>query len=489
MNYLGNRFLGYGVLLCVLSASAFSASAAEVSLERWVNSQTNRSLDGVYMAISPRDGARGAVMASPSRQNPNYYYHWIRDAALVLREVWAFRSLAPRKAKNTLIDYALFSRSNQTTDNPSGSSTTTGLGEPKFEITGAPYNESWGRPQNDGPALRVLTLLGLADEMMMNGEQDFVYRNLYAAEIPARTVIKADLEYVAHRWRESSFDLWEEVKGDHFYTRIAQWRALYEGALFAKRMNDGAASAFYAQQAAECLKSLDGFWSPSKRILVVTKNQVSAIGQAARFQGGKDSQLDIAIVLGSLHAGKSGMPFYVDDERVISTAHKLVEAFTSVYDLNRTVTTNREGYPMAPGIGRYPEDVYDGYTTNGQGNPWFLTTHAMAEYLLRLRGEVKAKGVVRISDLTRPFYESLLKHSLSSKTVVRRADPVYAEILKGLQDRSDEFLRRSQFHTGAGGHQSEQFNRNNGYMQGARDLTWSYASFLSLRRIREKNHD
>jgi glucoamylase len=38
-------------------------------------------------------------------------------------------------------------------------------------------------------------------------------------------VIKADLDFVANNWNASGFDLWEEVYGQHFYTRLvlARW--------------------------------------------------------------------------------------------------------------------------------------------------------------------------------------------------------------------------------------------------------------------------
>ncbi len=483
MKIWGNRSAGAWVLFCLFVGGSLPASAAESSLENWIVTQTGRSMDRIYLAISPPDGALGSVMASPSRDLPNYYFHWIRDSALVMREVWAFRALNPTQARKTLIDYALFSRGNQNTDNRSGVAFDGGLGEPKFEMSGAPYDHDWGRPQNDGPALRVLALLGLADDMMMTGQQDFVYKNLYTPEMPARTLIKADLEFVAHHWMDPSFDLWEEVKGDHFYTRIAQWRAMAEGAVFAKKMNDPDAAAFYGQQAGLIMDSLDKFWSSSKNYLLATRNWV----------GGHDPQekaslLDISIVLGVLHSGRSGSPFYVDDDRVIATMNELVNAFDYQYAINRD-KLNDEGLPMGPAIGRYPEDHYDGETTNGLGNPWFLCTQAMAEYFVRLRGELKAHGQVNVTSISRPFFEALTRQNLSQQRRLVSGDPTFTAVLQALQDRSDAFIRRAKFHTGDGGHQSEQFNRVHGQMQSARDLTWSYASFLSLRRIREKNHD
>ena len=37
-----------------------------------------------------------------------------------------------------------------------------GLGEPKFKVDKTCFNQDWGRPQNDGPALRSTVLLNIA---------------------------------------------------------------------------------------------------------------------------------------------------------------------------------------------------------------------------------------------------------------------------------------------------------------------------------------
>ena len=480
MEFRGKQWASACLIFGLLSVVMSSAFAAEPTLENWIKTQTARSLDQIERSISPSDGAIGSVMASPSRSNPNYYFYWVRDAAIVMREVWAFRTLNPGYARNTLKDYALFSKRNQATDNRSGYAYDLGLGEPKFEMSGAPYEADWGRPQNDGPALRVLALLGLADDLMRSGETEFVYRNLYTPALPARTVIKADLEFVAHHWSDPSFDLWEEVKGDHFYTRIVQWRALEEGAAFAKKMGDPEAARFYSAQAVRVQDSLDHFWSTSRDYLVATRNWVG--GHAPEE---KPSLLDVAVLLGALHAGKSGSPFYVDDDRVIATMDALTKTFADTYSINRR-SRNEDGLEMAPGIGRYSEDRYDGYSSEGLGNPWFLATHAMAEALLRLRGELASRGEVRITVLSEPFFSDLVGQPLIRGGRVYGDDPLFKTILRALETRSDAFIRRAQFHSGEGGHQSEQFNRDHGEMQGARDLTWSYASFLSLRRIREQ---
>lgn len=55
----------------------------------------------------------------------------------------------------------------QTVSNPSGDLSTGGLGEPKFEVDGAAFTGSWGRPQRDGPALRATALIAYANWLIV----------------------------------------------------------------------------------------------------------------------------------------------------------------------------------------------------------------------------------------------------------------------------------------------------------------------------------
>src|SRR5580693_205587 len=82
----------------------------------------------------------GAVIASPSIANPDYYYHWVRDGALTMDVVVSFYAAAPDQATRDqylalLTTYIDFSRTLQTTNNPS-SLMGRGLGEPKFNTDG-----------------------------------------------------------------------------------------------------------------------------------------------------------------------------------------------------------------------------------------------------------------------------------------------------------------------------------------------------------------
>src|ERR1044071_4446330 len=69
--------------LALLITSAIHAAP----LDNWLDRQKSIAEEKILANISPADGRPGAVLASPSRQDPDYYYHWVRDAALVM-DVW-----------------------------------------------------------------------------------------------------------------------------------------------------------------------------------------------------------------------------------------------------------------------------------------------------------------------------------------------------------------------------------------------------------------
>ncbi|RYZ73886.1 MAG: glucoamylase [Proteobacteria bacterium] len=466
---------GFGFLWalgCVVAGTASASSFNNSSdLQTWVTQQRPVAVDRLFQAISPADGAPGAVMASPSRSHPDYYYHWIRDAALVMKEVYRVKGERPNQSMSTLLDYARFSRRNQLMPNPSGTASDYGLGEPKFMINGDAYMPGWGRPQNDGPAIRAMVLTRLAFDLLNQGKGDVVSQILYRGEIPASTVIKADLEYVAHHWQDSNFDLWEEIYGDHFYTRIVQYRGLIEGARLARFLNDSGAADFYERQAGLIHDSLNAFWNPSKGYFDAT---IRRRGGAAH----KSSQLDVAVILGVLHAEFDTGAFSIEDSRVLATALRLEEAFRALYPINHFPAD------VAPAIGRYPEDTYDGYGTDGRGNPWFLATHALAEFYYKLAVKTADQATtITVTKENRKVVQSstggnyLVGATLSTTDRLKLAQSFFA--------KAESFLARSKYHTPVGGSQDEQINRDTGAPQGARDLTWSYASFISLYEARE----
>lgn len=297
-----------------------------------------------------------------------------------------------------------------------------GLGEPKFEVNGLPFTGDWGRPQNDGPALRAIAVMHYARLQLAAGKK--IGPDLYDGKIPTDSLIKRDLEFVAHHWRDPSFDLWEEVFGDHFYTRMVQRRALLEGAEFAQSLGDLGAADWYRRQAWQLSAEIEKHFDSSTGLIKPTLNRRGGLDY-------KNSDIDIAVILAILHGHTNDGFIAYSDPRVVRYLDLVVNTFARAYSIN-----NR---PEIPGIaiGRYPEDRYAGIDFSG-GNPWVLTTLAVAELYYR----------------------------------------------QGRPSEARKFVDRVKYHANPDGSLSEQINRYTGYMTSVRDLTWNYAAVLTCAQAR-----
>ena len=398
--------------------------------------QFQYSLNMVISNATRPDVKPGMVVASPSKEAPNYYYDWVRDTALTMRSLVDYYEIKnDQKIKQMIFTWIDAEAYRQNLP------TYSGLGEPKYNIDGSGFTGPWGRPQNDGPALRAITMIKFARILFSEGNQDYVLKHLYHGVLPADSVIKKDLEYVAHHWNEHSFDLWEEEKGMHFYTLLTQHTALQEGAKLADELKDSAAADFYRQESEKIgLKLKVEFMDHTVGInnvgILVTTGKSAALGY-------KNSGLDVAVLLALLHTSPYQKLFSLEDPHVLEYVKVLSRTFYQIYDVNQQ--NNNLGVAM----GRYPEDRYDGYETGKQGNPWFLATLALGEYYCLLKDELKEKGTLTADQ------------SRDGRTLIEMQ------------------FQRALFHSDRKGHLSEQFHLYNGTMQGAVDLTWSHNSFMT----------
>lgn len=458
---LGHIFTG--LVLAALSLAQIGFASSEpirtMPLEKWLPQQEQISVKNLLRNISPAGASKGAVVASPSRHNPDYWFHWIRDAALVMDVIvdrFSKTSLPDQKAYflDLLWDYTEFSRLNQMTPTPSG-----GPGEPKFNVDGSPFVGPWGRPQNDGPALRAITLIRFARALITESKTEEIRR--------VSSIIKYDLEFVSHHWREACFDLWEEIKGHHFYTLINQYQALVDGSSYLALLGDTGASEWYLKQAEEIKTELNKFWDSERSVIISTRDRMGGIDY-------KKSNLDSSVLLGVLHAGTTDI-FSVDDPKVQSTVLKLKQTFKTLYSINQSG-------PSGVAIGRYPEDKYDGYTSSGEGNPWILITNGFAEYHYRLAHVYLQRKRIVVTPMNRGFFKDL-GFDLSIG-VINPSDRKFSNLIERIQSEGDEYLIRVKYHIDSDGQMSEQMNRWSGFLQGARDLTWSYASFLTALKTR-----
>ena len=435
-------------------AASENSSFRSMPLEKWMPLQESISLKNLFKNISPLGTSPGVVVASPSQQNPDYWYHWVRDAALVMDLIvdQYLKSQNPElKARylNAIWDYVNFSHLNQHTPTPSG-----GPGEPKFHVDGKAFVGPWGRPQNDGPALRALTLIKFARALISETKAEEAWR-LFG-------IIKYDLEFVSHHWTEPCFDLWEEIKGQHFYTLIVQYQSMISGAAYVSLVGDSGAAQWYLEQAKKMENVLERHWDKRNSYILSTLNRVGGIDY-------KKSNLDASVILGVLHANTDSV-FAVDDPRVESSLLRLKQTFKALYSINQSG-------PEGVGIGRYPEDKYDGYSSSGEGNPWILITNGFAEYYYRLAKRYQERGMILVTPLNQSFFKDL-GFNLSNGNL-KKEDRVFKSLIERLRAEGDQYFIRVKYHVDSDGQMSEQMNRWSGFLQGARDLTWSYASFLT----------
>lgn len=413
-----------GIVAAALGLISLRANSSTASPSVYFD-QYNRSIVGVTSNILPN----GAVIASPSQVAPNYYFDWVRDTALTMKTLIRIAYLptssqALRSDLNTKIDTWINWELNRQLVPK-----LTDLGEPRFNVDGSANHDPWGRPQNDAPASRALAGIELANRWINEGRMSEVEARLYYAELPAHTLIKRDLEYVAAHWSDSSYDLWEEERATHFYTLTVQKAALLKGAELARKMNDGAAAIFYASQAKGIQNLLDQFYDPKQGIIRYSIDKVLSQPQ-------KTTDLDIAVVLAAIQTFDG--TFYVNANQVLSTLNALMNQARKVFSVNG-VATDSLGSALGIAIGRYPNDLYSGFDFSG-GNPWFISTLAAAEFYCDLNRAAHAPA---------------------------------------LNSRAKAQIDRALFHVGADGALSEQFNRVTGFEQGAQNLTWSHVAYLT----------
>jgi glucoamylase len=427
-----------------------------VLLSKWILTQEQTSIERMLLNISPAGAALGTVVASPSKQSPNYNFHWVRDASLVMNEVVHLFNEAPtealrRKHQKSLEDFIDLSRRQQVEPSREG------LGEPRFRVDGVADTIEWSRPQFDGPALRALTILNYLNSSSITKQ------NLVATE-----VVRTDLDFVARMWRIPSFDLWEELRGQHFYTQAMQYSALRAGATYFSSLGDSPFATLLNQEADQLAIVLDTYWDYKKGYITASQNIVSPIAKNY-----KDENLDTAIILAALHAGANRPQILsFNSDRLMATAVALEKAFSKEYRINRE--------QKVTAIGRFTDDTYFG------GNPWYVTTAAFAELFYRVAGAVSADGSITVTNWNRDFLTSTLGHApkLAQKIVV--ASPLGQALLLKLRLKGDQFLGLIRQYSGDRGELAEQFDRDSGVPVSAPDLTWSYASLLSAIQSRNE---
>lgn len=474
------------LIIVFISFVLIRVTFASSSAPPFSHHELNSIKEYLFANISARDGSfikkdltkiiyskAGAVIASPSHGGPSfsmdYQLHWTRDAALTMAEVVNLYAQADAKTKLQLKmylkNYITFEQTIQQTALKSNSD----LGEPKYNVDGTVWSLKWARPQNDGPALRALTMIALANLFIQENEQKELQDSLL-------TLIETDLDYIISHWQTTSYDVWEELAAeDHFFNKMVQRKALYQAATLFKKLGKIEQAENYSKTAAQINQSLEKHWNANRGYLVESLTSQDIKG------GGLNSAILLGILYGDIH--KSQDHFALDNDDVLSTVSYLRNMFAHFYKLN---TANPKKHPL---IGRYTSDVYDG-NLFAYGNPWFLTTNALAQYYYSLATILIKKGVINITKQNIPFFKQLNPAILNpEKIVLAKNREKFYSVIHSLMMAGDNLLLTIKNYSACYSknncfHLSEQIDRSSGAQASAKDLTWSYATLLSAMQAR-----
>jgi len=442
---------------------AASAMAGAISATHLV-----RDRPGFGLRVAPRPGS---VLASPvpaaCDPDPDYFFHWFRDSAIVVDalRVALAEGFLDRAAVVRFREFVEFSLSLRALDGReflrqgdfrrrvqpaflqyvrADAEIAAVCGEAVWAETRVNPDGTldflrWPRPQADGPALRVITLLRwLRDEPGLDA----------AVRSGVRELVAGDLAFTLSQAQKPSFDIWEEESGHHYYTLLVQAEALARGAEWLAQISEGERASACAAAADEIAPRLEAFWDGA----------AGFYRSRAGVAGGEPGKaLDVAVVLAALHAGRAAGAHGVTDPRTQATLSALEELFEAEYAINRDRPAER-----GPAMGRYAGDAY--YS----GGAYYFATLGAAEFYFRLAAALLAGAKMTASDANARFRRRLIGGEGGNGA------PAAAAIARG-----DAIMRTVRAFTPAGGDLSEQFDRTTGAQTSAKHLSWSYAAFVT----------
>jgi glucoamylase len=285
----------------------------------------------------------GLIIASPS-DDPPYKYHWIRDSALVMRVIIdMYQKTQEDKYLKLIFDYI------ESEDKIQNLNTLTGLGEPKIKIDGTCYNEPWGRPQNDGPALRGINMIRIYKILKDN------YESICNKII--KNIIIRDINYIIENYKKVSFDLWEEIIGWHFYTRVVQIKFIKEYINLKNELDE-----FKLENI--CLEDIYNVYLKN----LEHHNSHDDIISSFNKEGNIIRHYDASILLCLNHVEYDIDIMKISSyERVLKVANNLLISFRNKYDLKDLNL-----------IGRYEGDKYYG------GQTWIICSLALVQFYKKL---------------------------------------------------------------------------------------------------------
>jgi len=433
----------------------FSADEEEKLFQHFLR---NLNINGTGAVIASPGDVPALVVCCNNRAPQPYYFHWTRDAALSLSSLI---SLGRNDSLPIMESFVARLRRQHARTVASGhlgvSAAEESFLEPKWTLSGAPYEGGWCRPQTDGPGLRALTLLRAATALPSLSKDLWDLASL-------------DLEWLAKNPDMDTCDLWEEtLDRDFLWNRAVTHAALVEGRAMALQQGDMTRAQRFAA-AAVALPPTANHIAEAEGGTFLTNCPAENPGPACQRY---DKALDGAIILSLVHAqakkdtgaqlrGSTGRLPSPSSALAARSASQLAALFCRIYPVNRKDT--EEGVPGVL-FGRYEADRYG---ANHEGNPWILITAALANLLYKASAEASEQ----------PMTEEA---AAAWATFLGQPGPASpADLVAG----GDAVLLRIRHHVGNDLRLHEQIDRHTGLQYNAKDLTWSYAEVLEALQSR-----
>ncbi len=119
--------------------------------------------------------------------------------------------------------------------------------------------------------------------------------------------------------------------------------------------------------------------------------------------------------------------------------------------------------------------------------PWYLTTLAVAEQLHLAISTWTKEGSLTVTSTSLPFFQLFIP-SINPGTYDDDTS-TFTTLIDSIGSYADEFITTVAKYTPSNGALAEQFLKGNGQPTSANDLTWSYASLLTLANARDGSSD
>lgn len=440
------------------------------TLEQWLADEHRHAAAEMLKCVSARDAVKvrpglgqtvrpvaGSIVASrvlaAYDPDPDYFFHWFRDSAIVIDAVRLLYEAGElgAEALTHFVDFVRFSLSLRELDGGALTASTRWRdnvtpdfvqflrGEELAQVSGdTVYADTrvnpdgtldvlrWNRPQHDGSALRALAVLRWL-RTLAAGAPGAVGASALA---DAERLLRVDLAFIAARWRQPSFDIWEDELGHDYFTLRVSAAALHLGADWLREEGEVESAAALRGDVRALFGRLDGFWLPDTGYY---RSRIMPPGVSST------RMLDTSVILSVLHSRDGSDVHSARDPRMHATLDRLEELFDRLLPINSGRPRER-----APAIGRFADDVY--YS----GGAWYALTLGAAEFCF-LAADAPARG-----------------GGDSARWIAR----------------GEAFLATVRAFTPPSGDLSEQFDRHTGAQTSAKHLAWSYASFISCMTAR-----